>query len=1709
MKTNLGTGFAISVGLLLALIGGLGSGHAGEAGTVIGWGDLRLYTFIPPAHLTHVVSMAVGGIGFPESQYCLALRDDGTISSWGVGGKEYGEGTPPDGLSNVVSVAAGVAHSLALKKDGSLVGWGNNHNGQIDFPPDMANVRAIASGAFHGLALTSDGRVWGWGGKNLPSSFSSNPGSVPAEITQAIALGAGRSHSLVVLPDGTVRAWGDNSQGQCDVPPGLSEVTAVVGGYFHSLALRQDGTLMGWGRAAQANVPAGLSNVIAIAAGHSGYHNLALRRDGTVVGWGGNEDGLYPPNAPAPYAITALAAGYGVSFGITRQPVIISPPSDMTKEEGENVTLSVGVEGTVAWTNQWFFNGTNQLGETSTTLQLTNVVVADSGAYCMVAGNQYGAITSAPATLVVQPGPPWVRLQPSNQVGVVGDMATFQVDVIGSRPLNYQWYFNGGILRAATNSSLTLTNISSFDSGRYFVVITNGYGTLGSATVRLEVNYPPAVTNTPDYLALPAGTNWILRAFATGTPPLCYQWQFEGDNLAGMTNRSLVLGNVQPASAGRYEIVVSNAFGIVTNLACNLAVTDFPPVIYRQPDSREFRVGSMVILNALAFGSSPIEYQWYRNADKLPGATNSAFTLTSAQATDAGDYRVIVSNPLGSTKSEFATIATGDPYPGRVDWPGLTLTQVTTNVFSQPVALVNAGDGTERLFVVELKGRVWIVQGSNVMAGPFLDIRSRVFHKDNQNGLLGLAFPPGFAASRAVYVNYTRIPDGAVVLSRFPLTANADQVDTNAEQVLLAIPQPFSNNKGGQVAFGPDGYLYLGCGDGGYSYLGDPFTNSQSPRSLLGKILRIDVSGEIAPYAIPQDNPFVGNTNYAAEIWALGLCDPRHFSFDRATGDLYIGDPGLGRYEEIDYQPAGSRGGQNYGWNLLEGTKPYQVPRGFDLSILTAPVMGYSLSRTAAIVAGEVYRGASESRMRGIFFAGDFNAQDIRGLKRLGTNWQSSPLLTTTNSISAFGADEQGVLYMADYKSGRIYRLADSRVAFTPQINPNGGVFNNDLNVKVSTVTPAAAIHFTTDGRDPTEFDPTVPSDGTIPLGAGVTLKTRAYRDDLSPSLVSAAQFVFQVANPVLTPGGGVITNHTLLGMASPTLSATLRYTTNGSDPGLRSAIYSSPMLVDGNLAVEVKGFKPGYADSDIVSTFLPLAAVPLPEVSPASGAITNGTLATVTCNLPGAEIHYTTDGTEPTLLSPDYTTPFRMDGNSTLRAKAWLENYEPSPMVSVRYQLRVCAPTIVGTYAGQLQSGYEDGWARQAKFNAPQGVCVDRYGTLFVADTGNNMIRMVLTNGLVATVAGSPQAGMADGVGTNASFSAPTGVALDNEGNLFVVDSGHNLLRMITPDGVVATKANLGLEGQTPVLWQLAVDAGRAIYVGGWLQVFQVNMDGSFSAFAGPGYCCPPDWSANIGLALDADGGLYASMNSNWQDAYGRIVKLTSSGGYEIYAGNLPGYTDGPRQVALFEKPLALAMGLDGGLIVSDWNRIRRIQTNGYVATLAGTGESAYRDGPGGLAAFKQLGALAVDSDGSIYAADAGNNCIRKIWIDSLAMGIPDVWQVAHFGKVGIDPDEDPDQDGMKNRDEYWAGTDPHDPNSRLRMISVEPKANGVLIGWEGGKGVIEHLQRGAGSGLTNAWRSIHTNPPTSGTKRTYEDAFTNGNSGDVYFYRIRVGEP
>jgi hypothetical protein len=446
--------------------------------TVVAWGDNTYGQTNVSAGLTNVIAIAQGGM------HGLALNGDSTVTAWGYNytwTKPHtyeGQATTPVGLSNVVAIAAGYDSSVALKNDGSIVFWGDT--GETNMPSGLSNVVAIAAGELFSVGLRNDGAIIAWGPQV----------TTPPALTNVYTIGAGGFNTTAIQSNGTMSAWGHNFSGEDTVPTSATNVVAVAAGLYHMLALRGNGTVVAWGYNVygETNVPTGLSNVVQVAAGF--YHSLALKSDGTVVAWGDNS-----------YGQTTIPAG------------------------------------------------------------LRNVVA--------ISGNRSQSLA------LVSGGSPWIAQQPTSQTTYSGMNATFTVSAIGTTNVNYQWCFNGTNILGATNVSLSLTNVQTKNSGNYSVILSNAVGVvISSNAIFLVSNSPPIVIPSASQIVVALHSNALMTASTTGSFPQFYQWQFNGTNIARATNAFLSLTNAQLTNSGNYAVIVTNAYGSTTGLVASLTIMD-------------------------------------------------------------------------------------------------------------------------------------------------------------------------------------------------------------------------------------------------------------------------------------------------------------------------------------------------------------------------------------------------------------------------------------------------------------------------------------------------------------------------------------------------------------------------------------------------------------------------------------------------------------------------------------------------------------------------------------------------------------------------------------------------------------------------------------------------------------------------------------------------------------------------------------------------------------------------------------------------------------------------------------------------------------------------------------------------------------------------------------------------------------------------------
>ena len=373
-------------------------------------------------------------------------------------------------------------------------------------------------------------------------------------------------------------------------------------------------------------------------------------------------------------------------------------------------------------------------------------------------------------------------------------------------------------------------------------------------------------------------------------------------------------------------------------------------------------------------------------------------------------------------------------------------------IFNQPVGIVTPNDGTNRLFVIEQAGIIRVFENSPTVADStiFLNISSQVLFGGEQ-GLLGLAFHPNYFSNGYFYVDYVAENPPRTVIARYSIAPNnPNQALENSQLILLEVNQPFSNHKGGQLAFGTDGYLYIGLGDGGSG--GDPFGNAQNRSTMLGKILRInvDLQSQGRNYSIPSDNPYSGNAlGYKEEIYAYGFRNPWRFSFDSPTGRLWVADVGQDQREEIDLVEKG----KNYGWNIMEGTLTYSSGSQIGLEL---PVWEYSHAEGIAVIGGYVYHGSTLIELNSKYIYGDYGSGKIWALQYDGITAPKNTLLADSGlNISSFGVDEHNDLYFCSL-DGEIYLLRANVISVSTSPNPSSTPSPNPTYPILSTSTPTS-----------------------------------------------------------------------------------------------------------------------------------------------------------------------------------------------------------------------------------------------------------------------------------------------------------------------------------------------------------------------------------------------------------------------------------------------------------------------------------------------------------------------------------------------------------------------------------------------------------------------------------------------------------------------------
>lgn len=546
-------------------------------------------------------------------------------------------------LRNIVAVAAGRAHGLALRRDGHVVGWGDNYYRQAMPPEGLDQVVAIAAGEFHSLALRANGTVVAWG-NNFQGQVN-----IPQDLNDVMAISAGQSHSLALRTNGTVVAWGHDFYGQISVPEDLNEVTAIAAGNYHSLALKRDGSVVGWGSNlfGQTSVPVWLSDAVAVAASSS--HSAAIRKNREVALWGSNyyQQSIAPKELNNVADITLGAARTVVIQGKLQPPVILSPLPSGLVSAGRNVTLVPFLTGSQPMIYQWIRNGRPIEGAATKALTLQAVDAETSASYSVIVANPAGNTRSPNASIEVED--PQVRIRVNPEVAILGNPAVFTAEASGTLPLSFRWMKNGEALDVPEGDTLLIQQVQDTDTGVYSLEVNNEFGTAKSNEIVFYIA-PQILEKSTARVAARIGENVTLSISAKGSSPLSFQWRRDGEDLEDETQATLTLENIRPDDDGVFSVRVSNPVGQVISDSMQIQIV---PHIVLQPEPQIFSgFGGSAVFEVRAIGTEPMSYRWMKDGKQIAETKLPRLVLEHLQAGAGGQYQVIVVNSAGQTESD-------------------------------------------------------------------------------------------------------------------------------------------------------------------------------------------------------------------------------------------------------------------------------------------------------------------------------------------------------------------------------------------------------------------------------------------------------------------------------------------------------------------------------------------------------------------------------------------------------------------------------------------------------------------------------------------------------------------------------------------------------------------------------------------------------------------------------------------------------------------------------------------------------------------------------------------------------------------------------------------------------------------------------------------------------------------------------------------------
>lgn len=680
----------------------------------------------------------------------------------------------------------------------------------------------------------------------------------------------------------------------------------------------------------------------------------------------------------------------------------------------------------------------------------------------------------------------------------------------------------------------------------------------------------------------------------------------------------------------------------------------------------------------------------------------------------------------------------------------------------------------------------------------------------------------------------------------------------------------------------------------------------------------------------------------------------------------------------------------------------------------------------------------------------------------------SSPVYTSPIVVAG-----DAVVYARGYRNG--FQDSDLNgatytwaVADAPLFTPATGPITNGTWITMSSPTPGAKIRYTLDGTEPVVTSPKYTN--SIRINGNTTVKAITFAKGYKASAITSVLFdLVKPARPVFSPAPGTVAYGTMIQISCATTGVTIRYSTNGLGPTTSSPIYSKPIPIYADTILKARAYKAQMDPSLVARGDFQLPVTATPIFTPGEGILTNNTLITISCATSNAQIRYTLDGTIPGSASTLYRTPFILVPPATLSARAFAAGMNPSEVTTAYYPALIQESVIVQTVAGTGGLGFQDGPGASAMFYQPLGLCVDDDGTIFVADTDNHVIRKISTNNIVSTLP-------IDDV----PFLQPLGILIDSQGLLYVAETPLRRVRVITREGQFIRIMNIPVSWDDAGVWHIAMSSSGLLYIGSSYEILTMNAAQAFSRLAGD----RDTWGWVTSVALNPSNRLFAVSGPNLFTFDGAQPRLI--------AGGTPGFSDGPGLKARFSSPYGIAVARDKKIFIADGHLVRMYNT-GYVSTVAGSAGSGFRNGPGSVGQFAGNGGICVDKKGAIYLTDG--NRIRKISFDRDQDTIPDPEDSA----LGTDDRlVDSDGDGQFDADEFWAGTNPNDRTSTLKIQAELYSSNKMLMSWP-----TVPMRSYALASSTNLldW---HWLPPfaASGSRAMV----TNSVAGPCGFYRLRV---